>query len=34
MPTVEMNVPARKAPSLNRTSRQVFPTPEFPTSMT
>lgn len=34
MPTVEMKVPARKAPSLKRTSRQVFPTPESPTSMT
>lgn len=34
MPTVEMKVPARKAPSLKRTSKQVFPTPESPTSMT
>lgn len=33
MPTVEMKVPARKAPSLKRTSRHVFPTPESPTSM-
>lgn len=34
MPTVEIKVPAKKAPSLKRTSRQVFPTPESPTSMT
>lgn len=34
MPTVEMKLPARKAPSLKRTSRQVFPTPESPTSIT
>lgn len=34
MPTVEMKDPARKAPSLKRTSRQVFPTPESPTSIT
>lgn len=34
MPTVEMKLPARKAPSLKRTRRQVFPTPESPTSIT
>lgn len=34
MPTVEMKLPARKAASLKRTSRQVFPTPESPTSIT
>ena len=34
IPTVEMKLPARKAPSLKRTSRQVFPTPESPTSIT
>lgn len=34
MPTVEIKLPARKAPSLNRTSRHVFPTPESPTSIT
>lgn len=34
MPTVEMKLPARKAPSLKRTSRQVLPTPESPTSIT
>lgn len=34
IPTVEMKLPARKAPSLNRTSKQVFPTPESPTSIT
>lgn len=34
IPTVEMKLPARKAPSLKRTSRQVLPTPESPTSIT
>ena len=34
MPTVDMKLPARKAPSLKRTNRQVFPTPESPTSIT
>lgn len=34
MPTVEMKLPARKAPSLKCTRRQVFPTPESPTSIT
>lgn len=29
-----MKLPARNAPSLKRTSRQVFPTPESPTSIT
>lgn len=34
IPTVEMKLPARNAPSLKRTSKQVFPTPESPTSIT
>lgn len=34
IPTVEMKLPARKAPSLKRTSKQVLPTPESPTSIT
>lgn len=34
MPTVEMKLPARKAPSLKRTNTQVLPTPESPTSIT
>lgn len=29
-----MKLPARKAPSLKRTSKQVLPTPESPTSIT
>lgn len=34
MPTVAMNVPERKAPSLNWSRKQVFPTPESPSNIT
>lgn len=34
MPTVAMNVPERKAPSLNCSRKQVFPTPESPSNIT
>lgn len=34
MPTVAMKVPERKAPSLNWMRKQVFPTPESPSSIT
>ena len=34
MPTVEMKLPLRNAPSLNRMSTQVFPTPLSPINIT
>lgn len=34
MPTVAMNVPERKAPSLNCSKKQVLPTPESPSNIT
>jgi len=34
IPTVDMKLPERKAPSLNRTRRHVFPTPLSPISIT
>ena len=34
IPTVEMKLPERKAPSLNRTRRHVLPTPLSPMSIT
>ncbi len=34
MPTVEIKLPDKKAPSLNRTSKHVLPTPESPINIT
>lgn len=34
IPTVDMKLPERKAPSLNRTRRHVFPTPLSPINIT
>ena len=34
MPTVEIKLPDKKAPSLNRTNKHVFPTPESPINIT
>lgn len=34
IPTVEIKLPHKKAPSLNRTRRHVLPTPESPTNIT